>query len=216
MTAQISTIRRQDYFPTMIFSATAGEETDSVNAGLLSAIYAARESDRRGIQRSNFSALGSWHSQNYLHREAAFAPMVEMVTQLTRHMAGELGYAASHELRIGTMWAIINPPGAFNRAHIHPDCLWSGVYYVQAPADCGQIEFIDPRTQHLMRQPVFEAGVKRPPHCWTKVNVRPAAGKLLIFPAWLYHAVHPNLSAEPAPASDRVIISFNLSHRRRG
>ena len=46
--------------------------------------------------------------------------------------------------------------------------------------------------------------------------MRPTAGKLLIFPAWLYHAVHPNLSAEPAPASDRVIISFNLSHRRRG
>ena len=35
MTAQITGIRRQDYFPTMIFSATAGEETDKVNAGLL-------------------------------------------------------------------------------------------------------------------------------------------------------------------------------------
>ena len=127
MTAQITGIRRQDYFPTMIFSATAGEETDKVNAGLLSAIYAAREADQKSIQRSNFTALGSWHSQNHLHRKTAFAPMVEMVTALTRHMAGELGYAASHELHIGTMWAIINPPGAFNRAHIHPDCLWSGV-----------------------------------------------------------------------------------------
>ena len=36
MTAQITGIRRQNYFPTMIFSATAGEETDKVNAGLLS------------------------------------------------------------------------------------------------------------------------------------------------------------------------------------
>ena len=35
MTAQITGIRRQDYFPTMIFSATAGEETEKVNAGLL-------------------------------------------------------------------------------------------------------------------------------------------------------------------------------------
>ena len=215
MDPHITSISRQDYFPTMIFSATAGDDAERINADLLTAIHAAREADGAGLQRSNFTALGSWHSQNHLHREAAFTPIVEMVTQLTRHMAVDLGYAATHELRIGTMWAIINPPGAFNRAHIHPDCLWSGVYYVQAPTDCGQIEFIDPRTQNLMRGANFEPGVKRPRHCWTKVNVRPVAGKLLIFPAWLYHAVHPNLSAEPAPASERVIISFNLSQCRR-
>ena len=78
MTSQITEIRRQDYFPTMIFSATAGEETDKVNADLPSAIYAAREADRKGIERSNFTALGSWHSQNHLHREAAFAPITKL------------------------------------------------------------------------------------------------------------------------------------------
>jgi len=216
MKSDICNISRQDYFPTMVFSALAGTDAAQINAHLLDVIYAARKADAKGIERSNFSALGSWHSHNFLHRDVGFAPIVDLVTRLSRHMADDLGYAASHELRIGTMWAIINPPGAFNRAHIHPDCLWSGVYYVQAPEQCGQIEFIDPRTEHLMRATAFEPGAKRPKRCWTKVNVRPVAGKLLIFPAWLYHAVHPNLSTDPTPSSDRVIISFNLSQRRRG
>jgi uncharacterized protein (TIGR02466 family) len=29
------------------------------------------------------------------------------------------------------MWANINPPGGYNRAHTHPNSLWSGVYYVK-------------------------------------------------------------------------------------
>ena len=49
------------------------------------------------------------------------------------------------------MWSIINVPGSFNRSHIHPDCLWSGVYYVQAPEGAGQIEFTEPRTQNMVR-----------------------------------------------------------------
>ena len=34
-------------------------------------------------------------------------------------------------LFLGNMWANVNPPGGYNRAHIHPNCTWSGVYYVK-------------------------------------------------------------------------------------
>ena len=73
------------------------------------------------------------------------------------------------------MWSIINPPGSANRAHIHPGCTWSGVYYIQAPEGCGNIEFIDPRTENLMHQPRYVPNKKRPKHCWTKVNLTPEA-----------------------------------------
>ena len=94
------------------------------------------------------------------------------------------------------MWSIINPPGSANRAHIHPGCTWSGVYYIQTPAGCGNIEFIDPRTENLMQQPRYVPNKKRPKHCWTKANITPKPGRMLIFPSWLYHAVAPNLSEE--------------------
>jgi uncharacterized protein (TIGR02466 family) len=43
------------------------------------------------------------------------------------------------------MWANINPPGGFNRAHIHPNSLWSGVYYVKTPKNCGHLKVRRPK-----------------------------------------------------------------------
>ena len=99
-------------------------------------------------------------------------------------------------------------------SHIHPDCLWSGVYYVKTPANCGVIEFTDPRTPNLMRKGVFDPKKKRLRECWSSVKYNPVAGKMLVFPAWLYHAVMPNMSTADGTDVDRVIISFNLSQRR--
>ena len=33
---------------------------------------------------------------------------------------------------LGNMWANINPPGGSNTPHVHPNSLFSGVYYVKA------------------------------------------------------------------------------------
>ena len=109
------------------------------------------------------------------------------------------------------MWAIINKPGAYNGAHIHPGSSWSGVYYVQAPRDCGNIEFIDPRTVHVMNQPIFAEGTSRPPEFWTKVEYQPRDGICYLFPSFLYHAVKENLSEAKDDRSERMIVSFNLS-----
>jgi uncharacterized protein (TIGR02466 family) len=51
------------------------------------------------------------------------------------------------------MWANINPPGGFNRTHIHPNSLWSGVYYVKTPKNCGHLKLEDPRSVSLMTRP---------------------------------------------------------------
>ena len=56
---------------------------------------------------------------------------------------------------------------------------------------------------------------KRPRDCWKKVRYQPRAGRMLIFPAWLYHSVAPNRSRARGKDADRVIVSFNLSQQRR-
>ena len=43
---------------------------------------------------------------------------------------------------LGNMWANINPPGGMNRAHQHPNSLWSGVYYVKAPKNSGNLKIV--------------------------------------------------------------------------
>ena len=44
------------------------------------------------------------------------------------------------------MWANVNPPGGYNRAHIHPNCHGSGVYYIKLQKILEEIVFNDPRT----------------------------------------------------------------------
>ena len=54
---------------------------------------------------------------------------------------------------IGNMWANINPPGGYNRPHIHPNSHFSGVYYIKATKDSGEIVFNDPRSTSHMTMP---------------------------------------------------------------
>lgn len=214
MKIDASCMNREVYFPTLVYQFQHAAP-EAMNARLLDLIYAEQERDRDGIQRSNFRKLGGWHSHNDLHKDADYANLVESIATAGKLISDDLGYHKNYELRIGTMWSIVNPPGSANRAHIHPGCAWSGVYYIQVPDACGNIEFIDPRTENLMFQPRYVPNVKRPKHCWSKVNVTPKAGKMLIFPSWLYHSVAPNLSEAEGRAGERVIVSFNLSQHKK-
>ncbi len=211
--AKEAKIKHFTYFPTRIFSLEV-PDPENLNRELLQHIHSARDADQKGIQRSNFRSLGGWHSKNFLHRDERFSKLVEHVGQLGADVSSSCGYDQDYRLKIGTMWSIINPPGSSNRAHVHPGCLWSGVYYVQAPENSGNISFTDPRTQNIMAQPRYMPNVKRPKSSWTKVNFKPVSGKMLIFPSWLFHAVDPNLSTEKGEAAERVIISFNLSQAK--
>ena len=197
------------YFPTTVFSVSCSGYKQ-LNSQLLSLIYAERERDQQGIQRSNFRELGGWHSHNNLHQINAYNPLTERVLQAGKRMSSQLGYHPSKELKIGTMWSIINAPGSSNKSHIHPDCHWSGVYYVQVPDSGGDIEFTDPRTSHIMNQPSFDPKSKRSKDNWTKVRFTPKAGTMIIFPSWLYHSVEPNMSNKTGKEGERVIISFNI------
>jgi len=202
------------YFPTLIFSLDI-PDSETLNAHLIEAIYAERERDRTGVNRSNFPELGSWHSHLKLHNDVTYAGLVQHVDAVSAMMCLELGYHTSYQLRIGTMWSIINPPGSSNRAHIHPGCIWSGVYYVRAPRNSGRIEFIDPRTHNMMTRVKYIPGTKGPRNCWTRVKYKPTAGRMLVFPSWLYHSVDPNRSRAKGKDADRIIVSFNLSQKKR-
>lgn len=207
-------IKQNRYFPTIVYRADLAG-SDKLNASLLKSIYKEKEKDSEGIQRSNFKALGGWHSQNFLHKQKAYSALVKEIAKVTDQMNEDLGYDRNRHLRIGTMWSIVNPPGCANRAHVHPGCNWSGVYYVHAPEKSGDIQFNDPRTEALMNQLQHVPGKKRPSACWNRVNMKPEAGKMIIFPSWLYHAVDINQSELEGRDGERVIISFNLSQVKR-
>jgi len=107
-------------------------------------------------------------------------------------------------------WASINRFGDYHDLHNHPHAYLSGTYYVRVPKQPdmretrkdlrpGAISFYDPRGAVNM------SAIKDDPQIEAEYTLRPEAGEILMWPAFLFHFVHPNLSDEP-----RVSVSFNL------
>ena len=107
-------------------------------------------------------------------------------------------------VKIGNMWANINPPGGYNKPHVHPNSLFSGVYYVKTPPNSGQLVCSDPRPGIQTCMPNRKKG-EPPKHLWRDLHLQPKENRAIVFPAWLWHSVQPNKSNE-----NRISVSFNF------
>jgi uncharacterized protein (TIGR02466 family) len=86
---------------------------------------------------------------------------------------------------------------------------------VQTPDDCGLLYLADPRPQAQVLTPYYDPQ-RKPANSSSEVHYQPVTGRVILFPAWLVHAVQPNLTGVEGPAGDRISVSFNFSQRRRG
>jgi uncharacterized protein (TIGR02466 family) len=205
---------RELYFPTPIYYWDL-PDARALNDAMKPHLYAWRDQDQEGIVRSNVKQVGAWHSRLDMHQRPEYRVLTDHVLGAARTIAADLGYDPSAEMVIDNMWTNILPRFAYNRGHIHPNALWSGVYYVQAPPGSGRILFTDPRPQAQMLAPRYLPGVQRRPEVWAEVYYEAVEGRLIVFPAWLLHEVEPNVAEADGPAGDRISVSFNLYQRRR-
>ena len=182
-------------FPTALFSFSLNDYA-GLNQQLLETIYQLQQRDP-GHTASN--VLG-WHSKVNLFELEAIQPFKQLVDAAILEAAKAIGYE-NVRMAAANCWANINPKYASNKIHDHANCLFSGVYYVKAPKDCGNLMFYDPRSARTFYKPLVSNFT-----AYTADAIAHAAeeGLLLIFPSWLKHGVEPNLSDE-----DRVSISFN-------
>lgn len=181
-----------------LFRTVVGEH-DRHRAGLLAAIDDARSTDV-GVTRSVRG--GGWHSgPAFLQRRD---PDLGWVLQ-TVHQFAEQALASRYDgwksttLRLGSYWANVLPPGAWNAPHHHHPQHWSAVYYVQVPAlgdaddPAGWLEFLNPSPV----QSQWGAG---------SYALGPREGLIVLFPSSLVHLVHP----APHADADRVSLALNF------
>lgn len=121
------------------------------------------------------------------------------ISELITEFFSRLGYTQRWSFE--NAWCNIYPENAFVPLHDHRGIHWSGVYYVQAEKNCGDIIFTDPKEYALSFEP--ENTMYRGNNDF---RIEPTPGKILLFPGYLKHETKPNLSN-----SDRIIISFNIN-----
>ena len=207
-------MQKEYYYPTQIYftDLPAGEQ---INRQILPHIYAWREQDPQGVVRTNTPQVGAWHSHTEMHTRKEYNLLTAEIFEFVYGVYHDLGYDPAFEPVCDSMWVNINPRYSHNRHHTHPHALWSGVYYVQTPANCGLIYFTDPRPQAQVLTPYYDPD-RRKMETWNEVYFQPQSGRIIVFPAWLDHAVQPNLSEETGQAADRISVSFNFYQRRVG
>ena len=189
-------MHRELLFPTPVYIADIKHPT--LNQDLERDIIAWSKEDK-GITRTN---VKGWHSTTDMHERPEFKNLVNMLYACQKTVYEQEYYES--EPYLGNMWANINPPGGYNKAHVHPNAVFSGVYYVKTPANCGRLVCNDPRPGIQTCMPNRIKG-QPPKHLWREVHLQPQENRALIFPAWLWHTVEPNQSNEP-----RISVSFNF------
>ena len=176
----------------------------------LKRVILARESGSAGKSKSN---AGGWHSDETLLNwpEPEIVALKGWVDGAVRRMCALplRGKAESMQLAYNaTGWANVNRSGHYNVAHVHAGSHWSVVYYVAVGTEepghpyNGLLELKDPRPAAVFgRLPPFMFG--------RHLTIRPQAGMLVVFPAWLEHWVHPFFGK-----GERISIAVNIDVTR--
>ncbi|MBX2883755.1 MAG: 2OG-Fe(II) oxygenase family protein [Granulosicoccus sp.] len=156
------------------------------------------------------SMTSDYQNQDFFSYEH---PAVEWLKACINKTVGDyladqsIGYSVNWSLQ---GWVNINRRGDYHNLHNHPHSYLSGTYYIAMPSEPGQdgqrqdlnpgaISFFDPRGQANMTAIAGDAQID------PEYRVLPKAGTILLWPSFLHHCVHPNLSDEL-----RVSMSFNV------
>ena len=183
-------------------------DSESHNAELQHLVLGKAADDAKNdITRSN---AGGWQSAGNLitWKEPCidvFRRRIEkLVTNLLQELIRDQGRDRSFRLLIDS-WANVSRRGDYNIVHTHPNCMYSGVYYVTPGSPDpdvpygGLLELLDPREAHNYIQvanTVLDA----------RNFYENKPGRMLLWPSWVKHMVHPYVGE-----GERISIAFNVN-----
>ena len=196
----------REFFFSVPFFYHDVENAQDLNRKLVHDILKWKERDEDGIIRSNHMG---WHSEDDMQDRHEFQELTKIINDVQNKICEAEEYNSEKKLVIDSMWANVSQKYAYNSYHYHPNSLWSGVYYVQCPPDCGQIIFGSRQVLTYPEPDYKKDMIDRQPHQWTKVEYKPIEGRVIIFPSHVGHEVFQNLTDVEGQEGYRISISFN-------
>ena len=166
-------------------------------------VVLAREAEFPSTDKSN---VGGWHSSEDLFSWPHPA-VAELLARLGSAVKSINDYAIGPQNESGEVdlvaWANVLRDGDYHQPHFHPNCDWSGVYYVATGSSRsdqgrgGRIDLLDPRAGVGM--------LKTPGNIFLgTLQFVPRPGMVLVFPGYLVHHVHPH-----SGGGERISVAFN-------
>ena len=185
---------KEGFFPTIIYAEDFKLDTNQMAQNIIQ-----WSKEDKGVKKTN---VNGWHSETNMHNKPEYKPLVDELFKMVHQVFNE--EFLDKQPILGNMWANINYQGGYNKPHVHPNALFSGVYYVKTSPNCGRLICQDPRPGIQTCMPTRKK-IEIPKYLWRDVHLQPAENRAIIFPSWLWHSVEPNQSNE-----NRISISFNF------
>ena len=204
----------QYLWPTPVL-VRCNDEHASIRADLLKLFYEHRREHEKKYQ----SVFASRDNLNALYKDhPAFAKMNKFILDAVFHLAADVNgphwrRAQGIDVNLTGVWFQISNGYGFHETHVHGNCSWSGVYYVQAGESSdsaadkknglinGVTRFYGPYMEFSAGGHAEFGNLYLQYNTWDSF---PEDGKLVVFPSYLKHMVFPYHGEQ-----DRVIVSFH-------
>jgi uncharacterized protein (TIGR02466 family) len=166
---------------------------------LIDWIYEYQKTDE-GVTISN---RGGWQSHSDFYKKESFSEYLDYILQNSFFAVKFY----NQNFKLSNMWININKKDSYNTSHTHPLSLLSGVFWVKAPDNCGNLVFNNPQSfieHELLSNATYNTQTEK--NYLTNISFNPSAGKIILFPSHLRHHVEQNEFD-----GDRISIAFNLN-----
>jgi uncharacterized protein (TIGR02466 family) len=172
-------------------------DCDQINKQVIDFLYDYKKVKSDSDVRSN---RNGWQ-KNHLEVFPQLKPLTDLIAvEFEKFIINEMLPLVETRFYLGNLFCNINPPGAGNVPHVHQGD-FTGVYYLQAPEDCGILGILNPhQCSNTARMTALFGAVK------LEQKIVPAAGVGYFFPTHLVHYVEENRSTE-----DRISLSYNIN-----
>jgi len=152
---------------------------------------------------------GFTQSDNLDLKDPALAELMQAIQYRMDIVHSDLGLSNEYQSVIHEAWANVDNNWSIRVPHSHPSATFACVYYVKGNSESGSIEFINPNLAHP--RTIFPEMIGRHNE-FTGSNfyIGPVSGKLIIFPAWLYHYVNSGKGND-----ERISIAFNVRTNKK-
>ena len=152
----------------------------------------------------DLSNIGGWQSNaRPVGDNQVFDRLLFLLNDYINHVSSYM----ETKMVLNNYWINVNNTDNWNQSHCHPKSLYSGVIYLDATEDQGDIKLFAPFINSYVYTNQSIGFDNYTAKLLGDVDISPSTVTVILFPSFVYHAVNPNKSNK-----SRISLAFNLWH----